>query len=315
MSEAIALFEQVRDAWVKKLGPDHPDTLTTIHNLGYAYLAAGKTTEAIALLEQVRDACVKKLGPDHPLTLNTLNSLGGAHWQVKQLDKSIPLFEQTLTGRRKNLGELHPDTLLTQANLGASYRDAGRLAEAIPLLEQAHRDGRKHSSLGWVGNELLLAYIRAGKSAEASALVRDNLEAARKALPEESPPLAAALAQNGLALLKLKAWSDAEPVLRECLTIREKKEPEDWRTFNTKSMLGDALLGQKKHTDAEPFLLAGYEGMNEREVKIPPQAKVRLNEALERLVRLYDGWGKEDKAELWRKVLAETEAAGKTAKP
>jgi hypothetical protein len=55
--------------------------------------------------------------------------------------------------------------------------------------------------------------------------------------------------------------------------------------------------------------------MKEREVKIPPQGKVRMIELLERLIQLYDEWGKKDKADVWRKVLAETEAAGKTAKP
>ena len=48
-------------------------------------------------------------------------------------------------------------------------------------------------------------------------------------------------------------------------------------------MLGGALLGQKKYAEAEPLLLAGYEGMKQREAKIPPEGKVRLTEALERL--------------------------------
>jgi hypothetical protein len=47
--------------------------------------------------------------------------------------------------------------------------------------------------------------------------------------------------------------------------------------------------------------VAGYEGMKQREAKIPPQGKVRLSEAVERMVRLYDAWGKKDKAAEWRK--------------
>jgi eukaryotic-like serine/threonine-protein kinase len=74
--------------------------------------------------------------------------------------------------------------------------------------------------------------------------------------------------------------------LRECLAIREKTQPDVWSTFNTKSMLGEALLGQKKYADAEPLLLAGYEGIKKREAKIPAQGKIRLTEALERLVQL-----------------------------
>src|SRR5262249_2714655 len=37
---------------------------------------------------------------------------------------------------------------------------------------------------------------------------------------------------------------------------------------------------------------AGYEGMKQRADTIPPQGKPRLTEALERLARLYDAWGK-----------------------
>jgi hypothetical protein len=196
-----------------------------------------------------------------------------------------------------------------------NYRDEGRLAEAILLLEQARREGRKYASLGWVGAQLLTAYIRAGKSAEGSALVKDNLEAARKALPPDSAPLAGELALNGLALLQLKAWPDAELVLRECLAIREKKEFDAWTTFNTKSLLGGALLGQKKYTDAEPLLLAGYEEMKICEDTIPPQGKIRLIEALERLVQLYEVTDNKDDAAKWRKELEARNEAEKKPKP
>jgi hypothetical protein len=100
----------------------------------------------------------------------------------------------------------------------------------------------------------------------------------------------------GSALLKQQKWTEAEAVLRECLTIRRKKQPDDWTTFDTCSLLGAALLGQKKYADAEPPLVQGYEGMKQRETTIPPQGKVRLSEALERLGRLYEATDKKDKA-------------------
>jgi hypothetical protein len=52
------------------------------------------------------------------------------------------------------------------------------------------------------------------------------------------------------------------------LTIREQKESDDWLTFNTQTMLGAALLGQKKYAEAERLLLEGYEGMKTREKTI-----------------------------------------------
>ena len=66
---------------------------------------------------------------------------------------------------------------------------------------------------------------------------------------------------------------------------------------------GGSLLGQKNYSGAEPLLLAGYEGMKEREAKIPPQGKIRLTEAIQRLVDLYDAWGQKEKADERRKNL------------
>ena len=43
--------------------------------------------------------------------------------------------------------------------------------------------------------------------------------------------------------------------------------------------------------------------MKRRQDKIPPPGKVRLPEALERLVQLYDAWGKKEKADEWRLKL------------
>ncbi|MBC7820910.1 MAG: hypothetical protein IAG10_28840, partial [Planctomycetaceae bacterium] len=66
---------------------------------------------------------------------------------------------------------------------------------------------------------------------------------------------------------------------------------------------GGCLLGQKKFTDAEPLLLAGYEGMKEHEADIPAQAKIRLTEAIQRLVDLFDATEQKDKAAEWRDKL------------
>ena len=40
-------------------------------------------------------------------------------------------------------------------------------------------------------------------------------------------------------------------------------------------------MGQKKHALAEPLLIAGYEGMKQREATLPGAARFRLTEALE----------------------------------
>ena len=96
----------------------------------------------------------------------------------------------------------------------------------------------------------------------------------------------------GRLLLALKRWADAESTIRECLAIREPRGPDAWITFDTRSMLGAALLGQKKVGEAEPLLRSGYEGMKARADKIPPQFRVVcLGEAVDRLIALGEATG------------------------
>jgi len=92
-------------------------------------------------------------------------------------------------------------------------------------------------------------------------------------------------------------------MIRECLTIREQALPDDWSTFNAKSMLGGALLGQKKYAEAEPLLLDGYRGMQTRQATIPPPGRPRLPETMERLAQLYAATGNQAEAVAWRSKL------------
>jgi serine/threonine protein kinase len=124
-----------------------------------------------------------------------------------------------------------------------------------------------------------------------------------RTLPADHPDRALALIQLGIVLLQFGQPGEAEPILRECLAIREKQMPGDFRVFNARSLLGRALLGQQKYAEAEPMLLQGYEGLKQREAKVPRTSFVLPYEVAEWLVQLYDGWGKPEQAAKWRKVL------------
>ena len=137
------------------------------------------------------------------------------------------------------------------------------------------------------------------------ALVQKRVESVRTRLPADSPELAGALAEATRALLTAEKFAEAEPLARECLAIRERQLPDDWRTFNIQSFLGASLLGQKQFDQAEPLLLSGYEGMKAREEGIPPAGKPRLKEAIQRLVQLYEETNRPEKASEWKRKLEE----------
>jgi len=300
---ALPLFEETLKLCKAKLGPDHPLTLTSMNNLAEAYRTAGKPDLALPLLEETLKLMKAELGPEHPQTLISMNNLALAYRDAEKLDLAVPLFEETLKLFKAKLGPEHPNTLNSMNNLALAYRDAGKPDLAVPLFEEAYRAGKKYPSLRGVGVNLLEGYVQAGKTEQAASLAKELLAEARTQLPEESPQLAGQLASIAVSLLQAKAFTEAEPLLQECLSIRDKTQPDEWTTFNSRSMLGGALLGQKKFAEAEPLLLAGYEGMKQRKAKIPPQGKVRLTEALERLVQLYEALEKKDEATKWRKEL------------
>ena len=72
-------------------------------------------------------------------------------------------------------------------------------------------------------------------------------------------------------------------------------------------------MGQKNYAEAEPLLRQGYEGLVQRQASIPPILKAPrcITESLERLVQLYEAWGKRTQAAEWKQKLAEFQQAAK----
>jgi hypothetical protein len=109
-----------------------------------------------------------------------------------------------------------------------------------------------------------------------------------------------------LARLRLaqRRPAEAEPMARHALAFYQERFPDHWERHDALSLVGAALAGQKKYAEAEPLLVQGYEGLKEREARIPfLWRKKRPAEAGARIVNLYNAWGKTDKADEWRKRL------------
>lgn len=233
-----------------------------------------------------------------------------ASWSREGLGEKVQLRQAIDAAESKIAGE-YPDRQLVEATireiLGATYLGLGEKAKAIQQYEQAlalleAELGPDDPDTGDCRNQLAVAYRRAGRHDKASRLFSQNVKLSANA---------STLAVQGSMLLSQKKPVQAELKLRESLTIRQKIHSDDWTTFDVMSMLGEALLNQGRFADAEPLLLSGYEGMKQRQDEI--KDKVRLTQALERLVQLYQAWGKKenDESARWRKALEETKAAKK----
>jgi tetratricopeptide (TPR) repeat protein/tRNA A-37 threonylcarbamoyl transferase component Bud32 len=307
LSEATALDEETLRLRETKLGPDHPDTLVSRSNLAVDYSAAGRLDEAIALDEETLRLRERKLGHHHPDTLVSLINLADAYRDAGRTE-AIALNETTLERVKAKLGPDHPHTLICRGNLAAAYLQAGRLSEAIALFAATleiceSKLGPNDFVTLWNRGILATAYERLGRWSEAEGLLRDTLDRRRKTEKSDSPLLAGDLAQLGRNLLMQSRYAEAESLLRECLVICEKASAEDSKRYDAMSLLGESLAGQGRYVQAEPMVVPGYEGMKERQSRITVPDQFRLREAAERVVRLYQAWGKHEKATEWKARL------------
>jgi serine/threonine-protein kinase len=274
LKRALPLFELTLMKSRLALGSDHRETLASMNNLARAYEADGQLEKALPLLEETLEKRKAKLAPDNPQILRSMNNLAAAYHAVGQIKKALPLLEETLAKRKLALGPDHSETLTSMNNLATAYQADGQLEKALPLLEETL--AKLKVKLGPDHRHTLLSMINLG----------DAYEAAAKSAMQE------------------KKYAAAEVLLRDCLKLRRQVLPNAWTTFHTQSLIGGSLLGQKKLAEAQPLLLEGYEGMQQRASQIPAAAKFRLVEAAQCLVDLYVAGDRPDQAAIWRKTVA-----------
>jgi eukaryotic-like serine/threonine-protein kinase len=309
-AEAVPLAERVLAVRKAKLGPDHPETLTALNNVGIAYRGVDRHDEALRIWESVVERSRAILGPEHPDTLARINNLASAYLSAGRVAEATPLFEEVLRVRRLKLDPSHPDTLLSMSNLAAAYLSTRRFGEAIALYEEVltkrkAKLGPEHPDIAKTLVSLAQAYREAGRLGDAIPLLEQAIVLRKAKLPPGHSDTILSLGQLGSAYLDSKRFADAEVVLRECLALRDKKEPDGWRRFQTMSQLGAALAGQAKYADAERLLVDGFEGLRTREKQLAPRQKGEVAAAGERIVRLYEAWGRPAEATSWRARLAD----------
>jgi serine/threonine protein kinase/tetratricopeptide (TPR) repeat protein len=264
--EAGSIYATLLDVNRRVLGPEHPDTLNVMNNLGVLHFTQGKYSEAEALFLKVFESWRRQLGPEHPRTLTLLRNLAALHQAEGKFSEAESLATQVLEARRRVLGPAHPDTLDSLHNLADLYSAQRNYSAAEPLFVQA-------------------------------------LDGSRRFLGHKHQRTTSVLSGFGELRLEQGRYAEAESFLRECLSIQQETTPDDFRRYRAESSLGASLEGQKKYADAEPLLISGYEGLKQRESRIPASNRSKVNQAGERIVQFYDTVGKPEEAAKWRERL------------
>jgi serine/threonine protein kinase len=302
LAEAEPLFRQNLEARRRVLGPDHPDTLTAVNNLASLLEEQGELAEAEPLFRQNLAARRRVLGPEHPDTLTALGNLASLLQDEGKLAEAEPLFREGLAACRRVQGPEHPDTLSAMNNLAGLLQEQGKLAEAEPLVREElaacrRLHGPEHPDTLIAVNSLAGLLKEQGQQLEAERLAREALALGRKALPAGHPTVAESLALLGDLLTAGGRAAEAEPLLRECLESRRKALPQGHpKTAEAEVLLGDCLMARKQYALAEPLLLDSYRVL----AKDPGTPEAERRQARQRLVELYEAWGKPSEAARWR---------------
>ncbi|WP_236706393.1 FxSxx-COOH system tetratricopeptide repeat protein, partial [Frankia sp. ACN1ag] len=130
------LATTARTRWLRRLGPDHTDSLRAAHTLAAALADLGDHKAARALDEDTLARRTRLLGADHADTLRSASQLALRLAALGDPASARALDEDTLRRRRRVLGPDHPHTLGSAANLSLRLADLGQHAAARTLDEE-----------------------------------------------------------------------------------------------------------------------------------------------------------------------------------
>lgn len=203
--------------------------------------------EGEAILAAALQTAEQSFGPDSETTLEVVGEYGQLLRSKGDLAKAQPLLQRCLEGERKRHGNDSLPTAIAASNLAAVY------------FNQKDYDA-------------------------AERLYRDSLRIRERLLdPDDAATQTQRLALGEIAQLRGQ-FIVAEQLFRTALAGYQKQLQADHVLIAfAKSLLGGCLTEQDKFDEAEPLLLAGYQGI----VASPSSRPQRITEALDRVIRLY----------------------------
>ncbi len=296
--EAVAILRKV-------LGNDHPSTAFCLVNLGGVLVEEGDYTGAAPLFQEALAIQRKALGNEHPDVAHTLQGLAIVRTFRGDYAGAEPLIREAIAIDRKALGNEHPrlgEALATLAELLQEERDysgAERLyREALAMRRKTI--GGDDPFDAYILNDLATLLVDKGDYAGAEPIAREAL-AMRRKLGNESRDVGTSLATLADVLVHRHAKpEEAQALAREALAIRRKALPDQHPEIaNSEKVLGTCLTEEHRFAEAEPLLLASYATFKTRR----GAATRDTRDSLERIVSLYEAWGKPETAAQYKALL------------
>jgi serine/threonine protein kinase len=298
LDEAEAGF---RNSVQLRSNPEHPEALHSRIYLAEVLLFRGKLTAAE---QQLRELLVVngRLHENADFLEPIIRAgLGWVFWEQGKWAQAEEIQQQALTGLRRTVPG-HFLTLHTASNLAVLLDAIGKHAEAGTLFRETLQTWRNslppdHPELALTLSDWGEHLLAEGDSRQAEAALTEALRIERAALPLEHRRIGQTLCSLGWLRTQTGHPQEGRQLLNEGLAICRRAWPANhWIPANAENRLGGCLTVLGQRADAERMLLSSYQNLQEAP-GTPPQ---RRGEAVNRIIELYESWGKGDKAKEWR---------------
>ncbi len=312
--DGIALYQQLIASCKQEFGEVDPDTLHFVNLFGNSLFSIGEYEMAHPLYSENLKNRRAVHGDQDPRTLVSISNLAGNFRELGEFDRAIELYKEAIEGYTASSGPLHVDTLENQAKLAKclllSQQHELAIDEYQRLVQRGSRKwGSSSATVTGYRENLAIALYRSGAFDSSREIWEDLVNQEREALAsnrDRSPKkLATLLANVANSLLKLGEAESALAHCKECLDLRQRVMPDDWRVPVTKSLLGECYLQLNQLDDAGRLLKEAYAEFEKRRSQVSESSQNSyLSELCRRLVAWSERTGNEDDTRKWREQLA-----------
>jgi serine/threonine protein kinase len=322
--ELEALARENLDAAIRVWGPNHRKRWSVANQLAQALYCQGKFKEAEQLTRESVEFLRRTYGGEGPTVEECLGTLGLVLRAEGRWSEAEATLRDVVKLRSRAFGPEHPRTLHQLCFLGTVLQASGKRAQAGAALRAALDARRKVVPFSPDLAESLYVWaeylLEEGDMRQSDAALREALEIQRQVLPRRHRDVGQTLAALGWALTEQGRAKDGEPLLREGLEICRTGYPFghwitmdaqtklDWATATAESRLGGCLTALGQFAEAENLLLSSYQTLQSAS-GTPPHGRLK---AVDRVINLYETWGKPEKASAWQSKHAMGTPPGST---
>lgn len=182
---ALPLFQEVMSSCTSVRGPEHPDTIEALINVGAVQLASRNSNVAAKIFRDALARSVRSLGKLHTITAKCLNNIAATLRYEQNYEEAIGLLRDVLRINQQLLGPEHPEVAANLMNLAFFEMTTDKL-----------EDSERH--------------------------YREALEINVRIHGEEHPVVATSCINLGGVLREQKAYEQAEAMYRRAARIRRR---------------------------------------------------------------------------------------------